>query len=318
MDPGAAVGELPAPGTADPPAGGATPEAPVPPPVQSLITLRSEPPGAVFELNGKALPAARLPSPDPGRDLEVRAVLGCQEATRRLSAADAGTEVVLTLSDASLETEVISEPAGANLLVDGKSKGRTPARLTLDACKAHTLAARKEGFKDWSRELALSEGRLQAPAVIEASLVPLPRGTLLVPTPPYPVEMELEGGRLLKAGEKTSLVAATYRLTITSQPLLLRRQVRVTVAADRSVTPDIAFPAVARLTVRAQPSNAKIEAASDGGRRDLGPPPVLAEELVAGTYNVKCTFAHNGEVQEKTVTLAEGENPAVVFVAGRP
>ncbi len=291
---------------------------PSPPQVDTLISLRSEPPGATFELEGKTLPAPRVPLPAPGQGQVIQARLGCQEGSREITAADAGTEVVVSLAPASLDVNLTSEPSGATLQVDGRAGGRTPVRVSLDACKPHTLELRREGFKVWRQELELADGRLQAPAALEAKLVPLPRGTLLTPTPPYPVELELEGGRKLKPGEKVELVAATYRLTASSPRLLLRRQVRVTVPADRTVAPEIDFPPVGKLTVRAQPSNARIQVASEGGSRDLGAPPLFGEELVTGTYTVKCTFAHTGEVMEKVVTLAEGDNPAVVFVAGRP
>jgi serine/threonine-protein kinase len=288
------------------------------PSLEALVTLWSDPAGAEFRVEDRILPADRILVPDEGAELEVHAVLGCREGRKNLTAADAGTEVLIELEPMMREVRVTSKPDKAVIRVDGEKRGQTPTDLSLDGCHEHRIALSRDGYREWTRGIELEEGVANIPDTIAAELQPLPRGTLLVPSPPYPVRMELPDGRRLKAGEKVRLITGTYRVKFSSGKLMLNKTVRVKVPANKSVSPQMEFPPLATLSVRAQPSNAKIVVSRDGAKRDLGAPPIFAEELVAGTYTVKCTFGHNGEAQERSVTLSAGDNPPVVFLAGKP
>ena len=50
-----------------------------------------------------------------------------------------------------------SDPAGAEIYVDGKFSGNTPSKLTLDAGQ-HTIKIAAKDHKEWSRELTVSTG----------------------------------------------------------------------------------------------------------------------------------------------------------------
>jgi len=50
-----------------------------------------------------------------------------------------------------------SDPAGAEIYVDGQLAGSTPCKLTVEAGK-HTVKAIAKDYKEWSRELTVSNG----------------------------------------------------------------------------------------------------------------------------------------------------------------
>lgn len=52
---------------------------------------------------------------------------------------------------------VSSNPAGADVLVDGEFVGNCPAALKLTPGK-HTIAVKMSGYKDWSREITVQSG----------------------------------------------------------------------------------------------------------------------------------------------------------------
>lgn len=282
------------------------------------VRLRSDPEGAVFSVSGRPLPAGILPVPDGDETLLVEAVLGCREGSREITPEDSGQVVTISLQAAMARVRIEAKPGRAEVSIDGSKSGRTPLTVELDACSAHQVKVTRAEYKPWMRSLGLEEGRLQAPDVLMATLEPLPRGTLEAPTPPYPVTMTLAGGRRLKPGEKVSLVANTYRLTLSNDDLLFHKQIKVRIQARKTITPHVLFPPLARLTVHAAPSRVKITIRSDAKSRELGAPPIVGEQIVAGTYTLVCRFEHNGERQEKVVTLGEGENPAVKFIARKP
>jgi hypothetical protein len=248
----------------------------------------------------------------------VDAVLGCRVGSREISPRDSGQVVTIPLQADVKTVRIEAEPGRAEVSVDGQKEGQTPLTVELDACGEHQVKVTRAEYEPWTRRLGLEEGRLQAPDVLTAKLEPLPRGTLEAPTPPYPVTMTLAGGRRLKAGEKQSLVADMYGLTLSNDDLLFHKQIKVRVPAKKTVLPDVVFPPLAFLTVQAAPSNVQITIRTNGKGRELGAPPIIKEQIVAGTYTLVCRFQHNGERQEKVVTLYEGENPTVKFIAGKP
>ncbi len=50
-----------------------------------------------------------------------------------------------------------SNPAGADVLIDGEFVGNSPASLKLSAGK-HTVTVKLSGYKDWSREITVQPG----------------------------------------------------------------------------------------------------------------------------------------------------------------
>ena len=53
--------------------------------------------------------------------------------------------------------KITSDPAGADVTVDGSFMGNTPAQLKLTAGK-HRVQIVSEGFSEWSREIEVSVG----------------------------------------------------------------------------------------------------------------------------------------------------------------
>lgn len=53
--------------------------------------------------------------------------------------------------------EVASNPAGADVMVDGAFVGNCPAMLKLAAGK-HTITVKMSGYKDWSRDMSVEAG----------------------------------------------------------------------------------------------------------------------------------------------------------------
>jgi F420-dependent methylenetetrahydromethanopterin dehydrogenase len=63
---------------------------------------------------------------------------------------------------------IASDPAGAEIYVDGKFVGQTPSTIPLVA-GGHDVVVRAAGKKDWERELTvLKESQLTLRAVLEA------------------------------------------------------------------------------------------------------------------------------------------------------
>ena len=68
----------------------------------------------------------------------------------------------------SSDVAVTSNPAGADIEVDGAFVGDTPSMITITAGD-HTISLKKQGFTPWERTVKVSGGKLQITAELQAS-----------------------------------------------------------------------------------------------------------------------------------------------------
>ena len=107
----------------------------------------------------------------PGRAHEITlAKPGFAQATQQLSvAADSGRRVQIELVAQLGDVDIQSDPANAEVWVDGARQGVTPARLTLSAIE-HTIEVRQAGFATASVQITPRPG---FPQQLPFTLVPL-------------------------------------------------------------------------------------------------------------------------------------------------
>ncbi|MBK6451573.1 MAG: SUMF1/EgtB/PvdO family nonheme iron enzyme [Proteobacteria bacterium] len=84
---------------------------------------------------------------------------------------------------------VLTEPAGATVLVDGAAQGATPAKLELDA-GTHRIELRQAGFKNWVTDLQVVANQPQTLGPVRLGL---PDGTLVVRTDPVGASVSVGG-----------------------------------------------------------------------------------------------------------------------------
>jgi hypothetical protein len=66
----------------------------------------------------------------------------------------------------SAQLEITSNPAGAEISVDGNFVGDTPSELAV-ATGVHTITISKHGYKPWERKLTVSGGKVSVAAELE-------------------------------------------------------------------------------------------------------------------------------------------------------
>ena len=76
-----------------------------------------------------------------------------------------------TVSASRAEVAVTSNPAGAEIEVDGAFVGTTPSTIGLDAGD-HTIAVSKKGFKAWERKIRVTTGRIELSVDLEPASAP--------------------------------------------------------------------------------------------------------------------------------------------------
>ncbi|HET7291330.1 MAG TPA: TonB family protein [Vicinamibacteria bacterium] len=170
---------------------------PTPPPsthpplvATGLIRVETTPPGALISVNGEA--RGNSPLEVPGLavgNYEVRAELkgyDTKAETVTILAGSPHAQVSLALARSAPVTgsvEIVSQPAGADVTVDGNRAGQTPLADLKLRPGSHRIEITAEGHEPWSGGVNVEPGKR---ARVEATLREIPKAT---PTPgPPPVD----------------------------------------------------------------------------------------------------------------------------------
>jgi tRNA A-37 threonylcarbamoyl transferase component Bud32 len=173
------------------------------------LTVESTPPGARIFLDGREIPApspttihVERPRPDEAHRLELRLPdYRVWEATGVFLKPGDHNTYRAQLETPAARLVVTTEPAGAEVAVDGRTVGRTPlGNVTLAADgRRHELRLRRHGFVDLTEEIDLVDRR---DVVVERKLAATPRfGTIDLHVDPWAV-IYLEGRKIGEAPVK--------------------------------------------------------------------------------------------------------------------
>jgi TonB family protein len=166
-----------------------------PPPTTTPVTatatgsihVETTPPGAAISINGEPKGNAPLDVADLAvGNYEVRAELRGYEPTSETVAVVAGTAnvpVKLGLTRVAPVTgsvEIVSEPAGAAISVDGNPAGQAPLPALRLKPGSHKVDAAKEGFEPWSGSVTVEAGKkarvlAELKAIVKATPPPTPK-----------------------------------------------------------------------------------------------------------------------------------------------
>jgi tRNA A-37 threonylcarbamoyl transferase component Bud32 len=188
----------------------------------ATLTIESNPPGARVLLDGRELAAptpttipVERPRPDETHRLELR-LPGYRAWQTSGVALKPGDHAFYraALEAPATRLVVTTDPAGAEVAVDGRTVGRTPlGNVTLAADgRAHALRLRRHGYVDVVEEVALADGK---DVVVDRKLAPAPRyGTIDLHVDPWAV-IYLDGRQIGEAPVKgLSLPVGHHRLKL--------------------------------------------------------------------------------------------------------
>jgi hypothetical protein len=264
--------------------------------------IDSNPQGAAIFIDGIAqgTTPSKMTLPAGPHTLELK----MDGAARSLSlSVDAGTTVShfieLRASAASPvaaagRLEVASDPPGAQVTVDGTSKGRTPLTIAEIPPGDHVVVI-ANGSETVNRKVSVSAGNT---ATVFASLGALDAaaGWVIFKTP---IDLQIfEAKRLVgtTAADRLMLPAGRHELELVNTEYEFRRPVTVQVGAGTTVTPGVDLPN-GSLSLNALPW---AEVTIDG--RPVGTTPLGNLSVPIGTYEVVWRHPQLGE-RRRTVKV---------------
>lgn len=77
---------------------------------------------------------------------------------------------LFTLPGCGDKVEILSDPPGAHIIIDGKSFGRTPTEVNLSPLKNHQVILELDGYNEYEIILTSQSGKL-TPSSVAARLI---------------------------------------------------------------------------------------------------------------------------------------------------
>jgi serine/threonine-protein kinase len=134
--------------------------------IPGQLTINSTPEGAAVHVDGRTDPSwvtpFNLPGLAPGQHTVTVARAGFAPETRTIDVGSGSKSfLVVQLAQLTATVAVTSEPAGAQIFIDGKDTGRlTPAQVSVDKPGPHTFLVRKQGYLEETSTASLQAGQV--------------------------------------------------------------------------------------------------------------------------------------------------------------
>ncbi|TBH20773.1 PEGA domain-containing protein [Thermus thermamylovorans] len=188
--------------------------APPPTPATATLVVDSRPSGAEVYLNGRLQGRTPLTLPvNPGRQ-EVELRLAGHQPYRVAVNPRPGERVQvfaqLVPEPRQGTLSLASNPAGAEVYLDGALRGRTPLSLSLPEGR-YGVELRLPGHEPYRAQVQVRRGETTR---LDVRLVPLRTGTLLLESIPSGAEVYLDGALRGRTPLRLSLEEGTYRVEL--------------------------------------------------------------------------------------------------------
>jgi eukaryotic-like serine/threonine-protein kinase len=134
--------------------------------IPGQMTINSTPEGAEVHIDGRTDPSwvtpFNLPGLAPGQHSVTVARAGYAPETRTIDVASGSKSfLVIQLAQLGAAAAITSQPAGAEIFVDGKDTGRvTPSQISVDKPGTHTFAIKKQGYLEETSSASLQAGQI--------------------------------------------------------------------------------------------------------------------------------------------------------------
>lgn len=299
------------------------------------VLVETDPPNLTVKVSGGEArmtePGKLLVSKGSKAPVVLEAGDECRSGSVTLEPGRIPDRVRLAASAKELEVKISTQPAGAEVTVNGEPQpGTTPLAVKFSACESYSVEFRaagresvsvalgaKEPVSSWQRKLnsvLLPPGRAdQSQQTAEAA--PREGKVVFSASPGYPVEIRLaaSGRKLGPAGKTYSLPAGSQAVLLVNDEILLRRTVTIQVPVGGTADSGINWPGVGFLTVFAVPPGGRVIARGPGAERgvEIGTTPINHLSLVEGEYSLEIEHPDGGKRATATASVRSQDETTV-------
>jgi serine/threonine protein kinase len=134
--------------------------------IPGQMTINTTPEGAEVHIDGRSDPSwvtpFNLPGLAPGQHSVTVARAGYAPETRNIDVASGSKSfLVIQLAQLTASAAITSQPAGAQIFIDGKDTGKvTPSQINVDKPGPHTFVIKKQGYLDETSNATMQAGQI--------------------------------------------------------------------------------------------------------------------------------------------------------------
>jgi len=281
------------------------------------INVMSTPTGATIVLDGisKGTTPATLSGISAGSHSLVLKKNGYADYTTSVSVTagqTASVSATLVVQSTTGSINVKSTPAGATIVLDGITKGTTPATLSGISAGSHSLVLKKSGYADYSTSVTVIGGQT---ASVSANLViPSSTGSISVSSSPAGASVYLDGTYTSKTTPTTlsGISAGSHSLVLKKSGYAdYTTSVSVTGGQTASVSANLVIPSsTGSISVSSSPTGASVYL--DGTYTGKTTPTTITG-VISGAHTVRCS--KSGYIdQYQTTTVNAGKTTSVTIL----
>jgi TolB-like protein len=270
------------------------------------IHITTDPPGASVSINGTAIdgvtPLTKKNLPIGEHEIFVQK--GNLIASKRITLMPNDLlNIELTLEAGSTLVKIFSDPAGAEISLDGRTIGKTPCKIGNFPTGKHDVTAKKNGYFLQKIDITPSIGKQE-----EVNITLVPCGYVTVKVAPENARIEI-AGKNVENGMLVTLPVGSHKISV-SAPRFSSVEKEVTISQGKEILDSVFLsPMYGTLSVTAIPngSDISINGIKCGYTPYKGDLDSGTYDLVAGCKNYADTslsiLLHSGEQKYLAITL---------------
>jgi hypothetical protein len=269
------------------------------------LSVNTNPPGAAVSLDGQSVGA----SPYEGKDLsaksyKIRVTMEGYEPWEKGEIVEIGkkTEVLAQLKPSEGSLEIVSEPPGAKIFIDGNEIGESPFLAAIRPGQ-YAIRVLMEGYLPFEEKVDVQgKERKKISAVLSK-----PVGELIVRTQPPGAAISIDGRPAgITPYEGRGLPPGTYKIRIEKEGYGTWEGVLAVIPGRKVDVPIELKARVGDLEIGSDPPGAKVYV----NRKEMGQTPFFLREIPVGPYSVRLV-KEGYEVHEETAGVIEGQQKKV-------
>jgi putative ABC transport system substrate-binding protein len=267
------------------------------------LSINTDPSGASVYLDGKSVGVSPYEGKDVApRSYKIRIEKEGYAVWEKTEVVEIGkkAEVLAQLRAKEGGLEILSEPSGARIYLDGKEREQTPFVLSGVQLGEHLVRVVKEGYEQYEERVSVTAGERKK------VIVPLRRivGALSVRTEPSGARVYIDGKQVgTSPHEAKDLSPGAHNVRIEKEGYTSWEGIETVIAGKRVEVPIELKTRVGHLEVLSEPAGAKVFL--DG--KEMGQTPLSLPDLRTGEHQVRVT-REGYETYEEEVRIIEGKN----------
>lgn len=273
------------------------------------LLLKTEPAGAAAKLDGVAIGTTPLSFQIKANAGTVKTLAvelaGYEPMLQQLTMSkEMASELVLTLKARRFTHAIVTQPEGAEVVIDGQVIGKTPLDHSFEQGRRYRVRFRSPGYYD--RSFRYTEGESEA-SLLDYNLKKRPPpGTVKVKT--LMEDLVLSSGDDQAKGTRISLAEGKHRVTLRSERYFYQQTLDVTVVAGQ--TAELETPiliTIPKIDFIGDYVKVKIDGNFVKTKGKVDTTPLVNLKIAAGTHQFDFIDRNDKIVAQKTIEVNRSE-----------